>query len=1508
MAFQDPNRAIPVVEFNSDLANPLSFGPAQPIAMFPVRLETRFFPLSAGGSELRVRAYPDKVHVDTHEPDLTEQEVIWGQHYWEQTWRAADDPAAKRLAWRQLVERFDARRAAWIAGVLKPANPNDRPAQPVSNDQPLPKAINFPSVKTKSGAWTRAPLTNMLPSRWWVFGYAGGQLVVHAAGNPIPDKLNTGPDPSVPSDEVFEGELAIDSGMKWMVDFEEAEKVGMGIRVRLNPDQAARGFDFLLVFGTKAAPDVTDGTPGLVKLLDAHHYTDGLNFVLQGTPSNNTPDAPSGFSSLDPGAEQSYADEHGTAPAQGAGSNAEVLATALGLRNGNAVTFAHLGNAGATEQLDARHMNRALWPATWGYFLTQMMGVNILQQTTLAPNDFRWARQHFIDHVRASGPLPAVRVGKQPYGILPVTSLSAWKPKAGHEAEYSRDLALRDFLLKLREIWRQNLAQVPRVGRSDSADQDFSDIFTMDGLSSTYLMRHLMGETYLRRFWSFLVPQDQKYWWLYQNFLTKKILAQLGLNWSPRLLGATYSGWHLPLKGAVVQPGPSPEEDLLAPNYIESLLRETDLEKIRKEDFAEPKPKGLLYSLLRHAMLLEYWTAAINLAFDEQSIDHWVTRHEQELVGPPAFTGSPASVPTPWEMLNRAVAGLTDGSIGSFLVSLKSLPADPTVAARVSALLEFRESLEHLKTLSAPKLQRLFTGTLDLCSHRLDAWITSFATKRLAEMRTEKPTGVLVGGYGWVMNLKPAPPPTVATGLAGESGTILQPNNNPGFTHAPSLAQAATVAVLRSGHLTHSDDANKELLAIDLSSARVRLAERLLDGVRQGQPLGALLGYRFERRLQDATPPLGQFIPCFRELAPLVARKDPQTNDQGTPLSVESIAANNVVDGLLLQRKWEPSKSLALPANASSQRLAALFSGLKDQPVFDQNQANVIQAELNSLDDSVDAVSDALLAETVHHAVLGNPLRTASTLDAIARGEAPPPELEVVKTPRTGIALTHRVVTLFSGSRDLPAEWGTPTVPFRADAEPVLNGWAAKLLGNPSRVRCLIERIDPVTSEVLETRELRLNELRLSPLDFIYASDGGREAQTSEIERRILNAMKQGPDGFAPDADLRIDPGQGGAWTSNDLSYREFGELLRTARKLITATRGIDASELAPPDQDQPAAVNIAELQGRADKAEEELRRTQVDLNALLNQPGDADLDALRGVILRSAAFGLAGAVPISPGGNQPSDREALLPQGTSIARELGERADQLDALKVEIGPSATDNDKRDHEVARLHTVFGEAFVVLPQFSAGNAAELENALSDTEKIQDGDSLAVVTWFQRASRVREGVARLDASIRYAEALETGQRLNLRIAQLPYQKDDHWVGLPANEGKDLSMSRFSLIVQSAAHLDVKQPLTGLLIDEWVEVVPGASETTGLVFQYDQPDAAPPQCILLAVPPDLDQSWSLWSMQQVLLETLDLARLRAVDPDALDEVGHYLPALYFAVNTERDTVSADFVQLKR
>ena len=52
---------------------------------------------------------------------------------------------------------------------------------------------------------------------------------------------------------------------------------------------------------------------------------------------------------------------------------------------------------------------------------------------------------------------------------------------------------------------------------------------------------------------------------------------------------------------------------------------------------------------------------------------------------------------------------------------------------------EFRASLAHLKSLNVRTSSNcLMTGTLDLCSHRLDAWITSFATKRLARNAQDK--------------------------------------------------------------------------------------------------------------------------------------------------------------------------------------------------------------------------------------------------------------------------------------------------------------------------------------------------------------------------------------------------------------------------------------------------------------------------------------------------------------------------------------------------------------------------------------------------------------------------------------------------------------------------------------------------------------------------------------------------------------------------------------------------
>ena len=127
-------------------------------------------------------------------------------------------------------------------------------------------------------------------------------------------------------------------------------------------------------------------------------------------------------------------------------------------------------------------------------------------ESPLTDDDIAWARRHFIDYVRASGPLPALRVGKQPYGVLPVTSLNAWKPPAGQQSQYARDVVLRDFLMRLRDLWRRNYPDVPRLGREtmDGIDKDLAEVLSMDGLSSSYSIRHLMGRHYLEHLRVFL--------------------------------------------------------------------------------------------------------------------------------------------------------------------------------------------------------------------------------------------------------------------------------------------------------------------------------------------------------------------------------------------------------------------------------------------------------------------------------------------------------------------------------------------------------------------------------------------------------------------------------------------------------------------------------------------------------------------------------------------------------------------------------------------------------------------------------------------------------------------------------------------------------------------------------------------------------------------------------------------------------------------------------------------
>ena len=182
-------------------------------------------------------------------------------------------------------------------------------------------------------------------------------------------------------------------------------------------------------------------------------------------------------------------------------------------------------------------------------------------------------------------------------------------------------------------------------------------------------------------------------------------------------------------------------------------------------------------------------------------------------------------------------------------------------------------------------------------------------------------------------------------------------------------------------------------------------------------------------------------------------------------------------------------------------------------------------------------------------------------------------------------------------------------------------------------------------------------------------------------------------------------------------------------------------------------------------------------------------------------------------------------------------------------------------------------------------------------------MAVTRWLQRASR---GARRRGASVHAAvrEALAGRSIASFDVAQLPYTMGDRWLALDL--AGTTATSRLSLVAFSPRHAVAGAGVAGLMVDDWVEVLPAAQQITGLSLHYDDPTARAPQAILLAVRPDDFPEWTFEAVEGSVLEALDLAKLRAVDPDALGALGHYLPALYFAYNAggpQTDAVSVNF-----
>jgi len=1438
----------------------------QPLLLLPVRLETRFFGMPDSSVELRVRIYPDKVHIDAHDPALSAEESAWGRRYWQLQWHAGGDEARLRSAWRMLADRFEPQRGAWIARATQPLNPQDRPKEALPDEAALPADPKFPDAgppPTRS----RTPVARLLPDRWFATVYQNGVATAVGKGRDIVPELAVGPDmqAALASGGLADDSPAIDEGMRWMVEFERAEEVGMALRIPLPSTLPSVSVERLLVTGVKASLDPQAAAAQCAALFDAHHHTDGLAFIAPGTPSNNIVDERSGDGTPDPAQQSSY-DSEWQARAPAAGSNADLTARALGLDAAQAeASFGRIAGAQDQEQAAAAAMQTALWPATWGYFLSQMVGFD--GSLTLDACD--WARAHAIAHLRPGGPLPALRCGRQPYGLLPVSALDLWTPtleqaQLADDFDGARGAVLRGLLRSLRDgIWRPATSKLPRIGLGADPNADLADVLRRDALSSSVLVRKAMGRHYLQHLRLFLGENlDALGFWTRLDQLTAGLPAQLGLAFKPFLSQVLHDETAHALTLPLVQAEPPAEGDPRAANYIAELLALEAIDKL-----AVPVPQTampLLQALLRHALLREHAMAAAKL-LATPALPATQLLRDAELVD---LLHLPAPTPSWNWQRSQPVPGVTPPiKVGPFLNAARDF-GTPALAS----LGEFRAGLGRLAASDAATLQRHVAGTLDACSHRLDAWITSLATRRLAQMRSLRATGLAIGGYGWVEQLRPAAPSATIDPPPGESAPLALYADDPGYLLAPSINQAMTAALLRNAHLSHGAAADGPL-AIDLSSSRVRIARHLFDGVRQGQSLGALLGYGFERRLHEAG--LDEYLDDFRRIAP---RPDSDAESAGVQ--------RQVLDGLVLRKLW------------LADREGLLARLVPPIPEGDARRVRMVAA-LDVLDATIDAAADAVSAESVHQLVRGNLARSAASLDAIASGQAPPPQLDFVRTPRSGIGLTHRVALVFPAAPSSAdgSGWAGADQSPRARAEPALEAWARRLLGPATGVAAQVEQLDPASGALTRSLALPLAALGLGALDFLCARIGN-DGQPSEIELRLLDAAwhpATPADAPPRGALLRLNTARRDGAPPAERSLADLLEIAAAAQRVLGSARPLDAADLQAPHAEPEGGWDLDEFEIRAARAEDDLAAARSGL-AL---PATAGAAAWRSALLAAAALGVTAAIPSVAAA--ADEAAALQAQAGAAAAELAQRRAQLDALNA-APPPATPQARRERQLDRSRAVFGPAFVALPRFSCGNGADIAQALADRSGLLGDDPFAAYTWFQRMERVRAPLTQLGFAVRGAELLRHPERLQLDVAQLPHRPGQRWIGLEIPPGSTVTEGCLSLVLQGAAGIDFTQAIAGLLVDEWVEMLPSRNETTAIAFQFDPPDSCAPQALLLAVPPAPGQDWTLGSLNQVLLETLDLARLRAVDPASLGAIAQYLPATYLAFNADGDAVATD------
>ena len=455
------------------------------------------------------------------------------------------------------------------------------------------------------------------------------------------------------------------------------------------------------------------------------------------------------------------------------------------------------------------------------------------------------------------------------------------------------------------------------------------------------------------------------------------------------------------------------------------------------------------------------------------------------------------------------------------------------------------------------------------------------------------------------------------------------------------------------------------------------------------------------------------------------------------------------------------------------------------------------------------------------------------------------------------------------------------------------------------------------------------------------AQRAGGQSAVQETLSTLLNAKARAAFGAGADAmAIVMQPDAPAAAPAGSVGLVEFESFAWLLKRLLDKTRPLRRMDMvqardgvetdATQNQGEFAGVQVPELlarmgiaDARADAVEAALSAAVVaaaaviPLEPLLPDPAapatQARLAQLQAALVQADALGWRSALasqPVADGGAQVAGGDTLVAAHDRAAALLAEVKARREAAPAPLATQRFGEQVRK-AIARIKSVMGESFPVLPTFNLGGfAAESASALGARSTLLRGDDLAIAGWLPKLGCVHETSGLLSDALTAAEAMGLPQQgSDFKLLQTSAQaeaKVKHWGALPPDPEDDLRdvVAVVAHAPDALASLGAEDTFAGLYVDEWMESIPATKETTGLGFHFDAPGARAPQSLLLAVPHDKDlQNWTLDALLGVVDEALALACLRAVRPADLKGLGLLLPGLFLSNNFKQDVPSVDF-----